>query len=166
MVDGTVLWTAHDLDPASAVDRVGLAATVGLGSAARADRVEARLHDAELLDLLETSGIVGPPAGAGAREVLVTPDELDGVLAGLRAAAGPAPAHRLRRRPALTLTGPRRPVRLPRKRGKYPTAAAARADRRDRWVCRPEASAGSAATVPATPVAPTGTMGAPVVRLR
>jgi Ftsk gamma domain len=46
----------------------------------------------ELLDLLETSGIVGPPAGAGAREVLVKPDELDGVLAGLGAAAGPAPS--------------------------------------------------------------------------
>ena len=46
VVDGTVLWTEDDLDPASAVDRVGLAATVGLGSAARADRVEARLHDA------------------------------------------------------------------------------------------------------------------------
>ena len=165
VVDGTVLWTEDDLDPASAVDRVGLAATVGLGSAARADRVEARLHDArlhdahparaaaagsaagtvpraisagpsaatrsaampdvdtlmraaelvvtsqfgspsmlqrtmrvgyataaQLMDLLETSGIVGPPAGAQAREVLVTPDELDGVLAGLRAAAGPAPS--------------------------------------------------------------------------
>ena len=50
MVDGTVLWTEDDLDPASAVDRVGLAATVGLGSAARADRVEARLHDARLHD--------------------------------------------------------------------------------------------------------------------
>ena len=165
VVDGTVLWTEDDLDPASAVDRVGLAATVGLGSAARADRVEARLHDArlhdahparaaaagsaagtvpraisagpsaatrsaampdvdtlmraaelvvtsqfgspsmlqrtmrvgyatagELMDMLETSGIVGPPAGARAREVLVKPDELDGVLAGLRAAAGPAPS--------------------------------------------------------------------------
>jgi hypothetical protein len=45
VVDGTVLWTEDDLDPASAMDRVGLAATVGLGSAARADRVEARLHD-------------------------------------------------------------------------------------------------------------------------
>ena len=162
VVDGTVLWTEDDLDPASAVDRVGLEATVGLGSAARADRVEARLqvHDAhparaaaagnaagtvppaipagpsaatrsaampdvdtlmraaelvvtsqfgspsmlqrtmrvgyatagELLDMLETSGIVGPPAGAQAREVLVKPDELDGVLAGLGAAAGPAPS--------------------------------------------------------------------------
>ena len=50
VVDGTVLWTEDDLDPASAVDRVGLAATVGLGSAARADRVEARLHDARLHD--------------------------------------------------------------------------------------------------------------------
>ena len=49
VVDGTVLWTEDDLDPASAVDRVGLAATVGLGSAARADRVEARLHDARTL---------------------------------------------------------------------------------------------------------------------
>ena len=33
VVDGTVLWS-EDLDPANAVDRVGLEATVGLGSAA------------------------------------------------------------------------------------------------------------------------------------
>jgi hypothetical protein len=44
VVDGTVLWS-EDLDPANAVDRVGLEATVGLGSAARAERVEARLDD-------------------------------------------------------------------------------------------------------------------------
>ena len=50
VVEGSVLWTEDDLDPASAVGRVGLAATVGLGSTARADRVEARLHDARSHD--------------------------------------------------------------------------------------------------------------------
>ena len=55
VVDGTVLWS-EDLDPANAVDRVGLEATVGLGSAARAERVEARL------DAPQTS----PAAGADA----------------------------------------------------------------------------------------------------
>ena len=67
----------------------------------------------QLMDLLETGGIVGPPAGAGAREVLVTPDALDGVLAGLGAAPGQPSAQRPGCRPALTRTGPRRPVRLP-----------------------------------------------------
>jgi hypothetical protein len=51
--------------------------------------------------MLDARGIVGPPAGAGAREVLVKPAGLDGVRAGLRAAAGPGPqrsAHGVARR--------------------------------------------------------------------
>ena len=213
VVAGTVLWTEDDLDPASAVDRVGLAATVGLGSAARADRVEARLRDthparaaaagsaagtvpraipagpstatrsaampdvdtlmraaelvvtsqfgspsmlqrtmrvgyataAQLMDLLETSGIVGPRAGAGAREVLVTPAELDGVLAGLPA-AGPAPS-------APPTASPRAdPHRAAAARAAAaeeradPAAAAARAE----VTCTPTASASADHAVPGT----------------
>lgn len=37
-----------------------------------------------LMDELERAGIVGPPDGSKAREVLITPDELDNVLANLR----------------------------------------------------------------------------------
>jgi len=91
----------------------------------------------ELLDLLETSGIVGPPAGAGAREVLVKPDELDGVLAGLGAAAGPAPSA------APTVSPGADPHRAAAARaaaaeqGADPAAAAARAE----VTCTPTASA-------------------------
>ena len=37
-----------------------------------------------LMDLMETRGVVGPSEGSKAREVLVTPDDLPGLLVTLR----------------------------------------------------------------------------------
>ena len=45
-----------------------------------------------LMDLLALEAIVGPPEGSKARDVLVTSEELPGVLAKLRGEDGPVTA--------------------------------------------------------------------------
>ena len=104
VVEGSVLWTEDDLDPASAVGRVGLAATVGLGSAARADRVEARLHDARSHDAHparaaaagSAAGTVRPsPAGPSAATQSTAMPDLHTLM---RAAEWSSPARSSRRR--------------------------------------------------------------------